>query len=448
MIRTQFSARSRKMPLMTNFGASVPTRAMSLVAILVLLGCGDEEETTCLRPCAADEVCVSVGISYVCESACRDGCAFDETCIAGGVCVLDEEATVVRPPMCGDDEQPCVKGLWASKYTTCAALVDDSLWCWGDYMLQYHDFEHNPAPTPVQILAVGSLVLDVAVGDGRLWIVRADGQLDVHGTSSGEIRLALDSLPAISAISLGWTHGCAISQEGKLFCWGDDAGVHSIGDNAVEISELSDVTDVATGDHHTCVVHDGKVSCWGVNTFGQIGDGTRSTRQRPVLVLDDGATSVSAAGNRSCAVHGQGRLSCWGKSNFAEYTYYEIDGEEYLVGIDPFDDWLEPNPRLRSEEVALDVNLGDDHSCVMLETNHVKCFGLNKYGQLGNEGSGDSSFAPIRVPTGVVDRVATGASHGCATQVSGAIVCWGHNGMGQLGDGTTVNRGAPDYVVW
>jgi hypothetical protein len=39
--------------------------------------------------------------------------------------------------------------------------------------------------------------------------------------------------------------------------------------------------------------------------------------------------------------------------------------------------------------------------------------------------------------------IGAGYGHTCALMTSGAIECWGHNGYGQLGDGSTTNRYTP-----
>src|SRR5439155_19854864 len=77
----------------------------------------------------------------------------------------------------------------------------------------------------------------------------------------------------------------------------------------------SGVIQVAAGGAHTCALTDtGAVKCWGLNSSGQLGDGTKTTRVVPVAAsgLGSGVVWVSAGTKHSCAVPGVGAVECWG----------------------------------------------------------------------------------------------------------------------------------------
>jgi alpha-tubulin suppressor-like RCC1 family protein len=92
--------------------------------------------------------------------------------------------------------------------------------------------------------------------------------------------------------------------------------------------------------------------------------------------------------------------------------------------------------------------LGFGHSCALLETGRVLCWGLNYEGQAG-EGPTFGTFEPnatlvlIRDTAGNelagVSRLALGFNHSCALFEDGRIFCWGSNGFGQLGNETNYN---------
>jgi hypothetical protein len=153
--------------------------------------------------------------------------------------------------------------------------------------------------------------------------------------------------------------------------------------------ELYDAISLATGGNHTCaVLETGRVMCWGANGSGQLGDGTNASRDLPVDVvgLSSGFSAVSAGASHTCAVSDTGSLKCWG-SNF--------------------------------------------------------------YGQLGNGTTGPSSMVPVDVTglTAAVTALSLGGGHTCALLSSGGVRCWGRNDYGQLGDGTTTARSTPTVVT-
>ena len=90
------------------------------------------------------------------------------------------------------------------------------------------------------------------------------------------------------------------------------------------------------------------------------------------------------------------------------------------------------------------VTAGAIHTCALLDTGAVKCWGSNWYGQLG-----DNSVVLKKAPTAVVGlsagvaAIAAGAHHTCALLSTGAVKCWGYNASGQLGDGTVADKSKP-----
>ena len=98
--------------------------------------------------------------------------------------------------------------------------------------------------------------------------------------------------------------------------------------------------------------------------------------------------------------------------------------------------------------VYLSVLAGRDHTCGVTDTNHIRCWGDNEYGQLGNGALGGTQYNQ-----GLVDSmeqftaVTGGAMHSCGLTVTGAAFCWGDNSSGQLGTGDTTARYSPTAVT-
>ena len=98
-------------------------------------------------------------------------------------------------------------------------------------------------------------------------------------------------------------------------------------------------------------------------------------------------------------------------------------------------------------DVVTGLALGGQHSCALMQTGQVRCWGDNTYGQLGigsTETIGDNEgawSAPLVGLVGPVAAVAAGSSHNCALLVDGTVECWGDGTEGVLGYGDTDNVG-------
>ncbi|MDT7513484.1 chromosome condensation regulator RCC1, partial [Bifidobacterium sp. H1HS10N] len=111
---------------------------------------------------------------------------------------------------------------------------------------------------------------------------------------------------------------------------------------------------------------------------------------------------------------------------------------------------------LPADFTYLQVSAGGDHSLAVGSDGNAYAWGINNYGQLGNNsGSYASSSVPVRVrdPASPYDtnkslkaaQVSVGFDYSLAVGSDGSAYAWGANGDGQLGDGTTsgYNSGNP-----
>jgi alpha-tubulin suppressor-like RCC1 family protein len=114
---------------------------------------------------------------------------------------------------------------------------------------------------------------------------------------------------------------CALIGTDSVSCWSDGMPPTTV----FQASEISTpgphhVFQIAGGDHHYCIlVDDGAVRCWGDNTFGQLGDGTRTASAVPVPVLGTwNSYALAAGGDHSCVANRDGTLKCWGRNDFGQ----------------------------------------------------------------------------------------------------------------------------------
>lgn len=192
---------------------------------------------------------------------------------------------------------------------------------------------------------------------------------------------------------------------------------------------------VAGNDFSCAVTPSGGAGCWGSNNSGQLGDGSQIDSSRPVTVsgLSDIAGLARGVGSyHMCAVLGGAQAVCWGNN---------WDGQ---LGTTTATTWSTTPVVVEGLHGGVrDLTVGHGHTCALLVTGRVDCWGLNVHGQLGS-GTRTQTSSTVAV-TGLqgVASVVAGLEYTCALQVVGAVQCWGINDVGQLGDGTTTDSAIP-----
>ena len=244
---------------------------------------------------------------------------------------------------------------------------------------------------------------------------------------------ALDSAPCVNAtqISAREYFACARLSDGTARCWGLNS-IGQLGDGTivsprltpVPVSGLSNATAVATGGDHACArLSDGTVRCWGYNGDGQLGDGTTSGSSIPVTTTGIFTAVELAAGWRhTCARLADGTVRCWGYNSAGQLG----DGTQTTHAV---------SVEVSDLADAVSITAGYQHTCAVLASGALWCWGVNNLGQLG-DGTNDSSSFPRQV-SGLSNavQVAAGYNHTCARLGDGTVRCWGYNYDGQLGNG-------------
>ncbi len=165
-------------------------------------------------------------------------------------------------------------------------------------------------------------------GGVKCWGNNAYGQL---GDGTSTLRLTpvdVPGLTSITSVRAGRTSTCALSSSGGLKCWGDN-GSGQLGDGTttsrrspVDVSGLtSGVVAFTSPQSFTCAVTSaGGAKCWGTNHAGQLGDGTTTFRSTPVDVfgLTSGAIDIATGYSHSCALTSSGAVLCWGYNGYGQ----------------------------------------------------------------------------------------------------------------------------------
>ena len=280
----------------------------------------------------------------------------------------------------------------------------------------------------------------------------------------------------LAIATAGGQHTCALLSDASVKCWGrNDNGQLGLGDKqhrgdgasemganlpALALGTNKTAKAIAAGVAHACaILNDNTVKCWGNNSYGQLGLGNLDNRgddpnemgdSLPAVSLGAGKTAMALAAGEfhTCALLSDGSVKCWGRNANGQLG----QGDKSNRGGAPnqMGDSL-PAVALGTGKTAKALAAGDARTCVLLNGDTVKCWGLNAYGQLGlgdvlSRGDGPNqmgdSLSAVALGTGKTAKaLAAGAIHTCALLNDDTVKCWGNNDSGRLGLGDTTSRG-------
>jgi alpha-tubulin suppressor-like RCC1 family protein/regulation of enolase protein 1 (concanavalin A-like superfamily) len=193
-------------------------------------------------------------------------------------------------------------------------------------------------------------------------------------------------------------------------------------------------------DHGLALSSDGKLTAWGGNDYGQLGDGTQTDKEAPVNVGSlSGIAAVTAGKSHSVAIGTGGLLFTWGNNSKGQIG----NGATAMARTTPFQ-----VAAFTTTNAAVSASVGDGYTLACTADGKVWSWGDNSKGQLGVPVSTASRSLPAQVGglTGVI-AVAAGDTHSLALKSDGTVWAWGDNTDGQLGDGTKTLRTAPVQVI-
>jgi alpha-tubulin suppressor-like RCC1 family protein len=219
--------------------------------------------------------------------------------------------------------------------------------------------------------------------------------------------------------------------------------VQVLGTNAA--GNLTGVTAIMGGEEHNVALKsDGTVWAWGMNAFNQLGNGGTADSATPVQV--SGLTSVVALGARAyhtLAIKSDGTVWSWGNDKYGALGIGVNDSRpDYPIPVQV--------PGLSN---PLMVTAGYGFSLALMSDHTLMAWGDNSNGQIG-DGTNTSRYTPVPVQ-GIdhVIQVSAGWNHSVAIKSDGTVWTWGENtwigvypGVGKLGNGTTADSFLPTQV--
>jgi alpha-tubulin suppressor-like RCC1 family protein len=287
-------------------------------------------------------------------------------------------------------------------------------------------------------------------------------------------------------LAFGFKHTCARMDDGGVKCWGNNVhGQLGYNDNDARGNGTGEQTSallpvhlgagrtavaLTAGDWHTCAILDnGDTKCWGRNGNGELGQGTVTPTGNDNNVDDNnedglgnaagemealqpinlgtGRTALEIAGGQhfTCARLDDSSVKCWGRNETGQLG----QGNSTQLGVTANDIAGAAPLSFGTGLTPVAISLGHHHGCATLTDSagarHVKCWGDNRWGQLGlglavTEHKGDApnemgdALTEVDLGTGRFSTyLMANGGHNCAVLDDKSTRCWGLNGWGQIG---------------
>jgi len=253
-------------------------------------------------------------------------------------------------------------------------------------------------------------------------------------------------------------------------CFGDNregqlgAGPRARRRGPVDVPGIGDAVEVVAGETFSCArLTGGGVRCWGSNRRGQLGDDSRAierAKPAPVRGLSD-AVQLAAGARHVCARRVGGEVVCWGDDTSGELGQGSRParpvslpagcsrmgrqvccsappGSRFSVFCRPYKTYVDrhdgaffrrahsrvPVPVAGLSDAAF-IAAGDSFSCALRRGGQLRCWGENGHRQLRDDATAQLR-APIVIPgLSPASAIAARASTLCARRRAGAIVCQG-----------------------
>ena len=199
---------------------------------------------------------------------------------------------------------------------------------------------------------------------------------------------------------------------------------------------------ITSNGNHTCALTtEGKAYCWGVNGQGRLGNNSTADSRIPAAVqMPAGVSfqSITVGGNHTCALATTGQAYCWGWNQYGQLGNNSTTGSRIPVAV-----------QMPAGVSFQSIAAGSTHTCALTTEGKAYCWGLNNQGQLGNNSTANSlTPVAVQMPAGVsFQSIAAGITHTCALTTTGKAYCWGQGDGGRLGNNSTASSRIPAAIA-
>ncbi|WP_293873739.1 T9SS type A sorting domain-containing protein [Flavobacterium sp.] len=232
-------------------------------------------------------------------------------------------------------------------------------------------------------------------------------------------------------VSAGTNFSLGIKMDGTMWGWGLNSNQLGLGFSGnqnlpIQIGTANDWATVSAGTNHSLAVKtNGTLWSWGDGQFGQLGNGLFSSATWTLIQVGTANDWLTvSAGNRfSLAIKTTGTLWSWGLNSFGQLGQGNLTNLNLPSQVGTANNWLK-------------IDAGNKHSLAIDNTGFIYGWGDNSFGQFGN-GTNTSSLLPILISSSNNwSKVSAGFDHSMALNSSGILYTFGNNTNGQLCDGT------------
>lgn len=425
-----------------------------------------------------------------------------------------------------------VRSIASGGYHNCVIASDSLVFCWGYNLagqLGDNTIVNKGVPTAVNMtngtsalfgktvrkitanaipevtnIGYGHTCVIASDSLGYCWGYNAKGQIGDNSTTNRLVPTAVNTAGVLSgklltSIAASSQSTCSVASDGLVYCWGynnsSQLGNGSVTDSLVAVLSTkagspggTTALAVTSGGFNSCMIaSDNQAYCWGLNSTGQLGDGSivsktsatavktidiagasamklsvigtarllnssggiwrRYTNTKNIDISTKNWSQLSAGLSHNCAIDSDSQAYCWGLNTNGQLGDNSIIQRNTPVAVNT----ANGTSALYGKTIK-SIASGGSHSCAIASDDAVYCWGLNTNGQLGDS-STTQRLAPVAVNTAgallnkKVLAITAGDNHTCALATDNLVYCWGLNTSGQLGDTTIVQKLVPTAVT-